>query len=198
MGNSWSSNFWVDYFQTRNCGIVGIPVRRFENLGLRAKVFWKVECKCFVVRIWWIHGSWTIYLPKDRWLFQCSTALWYLSCVKAKKTRNRERIRDDFLFVFLDGWSVSYRNLMQISELKCFRWCMYWLGTRCHHTLASLHSTHWVRQVPSFEHSGHLNIHPPPSCKNSTQNPRMASNSNRKSSSSPISIHHFFFEGMMG
>lgn len=115
MGNSWSSNFWVDYFQTRNCGIVGIPVRRFENLGLRAKVFWKVECKCFVVRSWWIHGSWTIYLPKDRWLFQCSTALWYLSCVKAKKNK-KQRANSRWLFV---------RFFWMADRFLIATWCRY-------------------------------------------------------------------------
>ena len=194
MGNSWS-NFWVDYFQTRNCGIVGIPVRRrFWVSEPRSFEKWSASALLPEVGGSMAHGL-SIFQRTDDFF----NAALVISIVCQRKTK-KQRANSRWLFVrfFLDGWSVSYRNLMQISELKCFRWCMYWLGTKCHHTLASLHSTHWVRQVPSFEHSGHLNIHPPPSCKNSTQNPRMASNSNRKSSSSPISIHHFFFEGMMG
>lgn len=120
---------------------------------------------------------------------------------KKNQEKPRNRIRDDFWFGFF--WMAdrfSYRNLMQRSELHSasvdasvliWHQASPYFGVSPFDTLSSSGAKMCQALSGPSEHT-------PPSSENSTQNPRMASNSNRKSSSSPIPIHHVFFEGMMG
>jgi hypothetical protein len=110
MGNSWS-NFWVDYFQTRNCGIVGIPVRRrFWVSEPRSFEKWSASALLPEVGGSMAHGL-SIFQRTDDFF----NAALVISIVCQRKTK-KQRANSRWLFV---------RVFWMADRFLIATWCRY-------------------------------------------------------------------------